>query len=146
MPSIVVSALSAFSLYHGLVVAETTSLVMSFFSDIYFNSCRPLTPCPFCIFFYIVARYPNHKDRKRIETQYAKELEKLKTYDADFYHGQHTGFLAASRLFHQHADILEINQHTEVTPQMMALVERHGETIERSRQSFPDLTIDPCGD
>ena len=56
------------------------------------------------------SRYPNHTSRKRIEQseQHQEELEKLKTPEADFYHGMHTGLLAAARLFQQQADILHI--------------------------------------
>jgi hypothetical protein len=40
-----------------------------------------------------------------------KEISKLFTPDGDYHHGFHTGVLAASRLFKEQADILDVNEH-----------------------------------
>jgi hypothetical protein len=90
----------------------------------------------------LAARYPNHKDRKRIETQHADELKKLKTPDADYHHGMHTGLMAACRMFQQQADILQINKYEKVTDEMLELAKAHSEKIEESRQIFPHDSIE----
>ena len=88
------------------------------------------------------ARYPNHKDRKRIEKQHSLELEKLQTLDGDYHHGVHSGCLAASRMFQQQADILHINEHKEVTDELLSVAAQHQKKIEESRKSFPEVAAD----
>lgn len=90
----------------------------------------------------VAGRYPLHKDRLRIERQHSDELEKLQTPDADYHHGVHAGLLAASRMFKAHADILHINEHDELSSDMMSAAAKHKEVIAESRKSFPKVDVD----
>lgn len=60
-----------------------------------------------------IDRYPNHEASKRLEAseEHREELQKLRGADGDYFHGLHSGILAASKMFQQHADILHINDH-----------------------------------
>jgi hypothetical protein len=58
-------------------------------------------------------RYPNHEASKRLEASedHREELEKLRSPDGDYFHGFHSGVLAAAKMFQEHADILHVNEH-----------------------------------
>ena len=62
---------------------------------------------------HTVARYPNHEASKRLEASedHREELEKLRSPDGDYFHGFHSGVLAAAKMFQEHADILHVNEH-----------------------------------
>lgn len=87
-------------------------------------------------------RHPNHKERKRIEKQHSDELSKLHTADGDYFHGMNSGCLAAARLFQQQADILHINEHTEVSPELLSEAARHKKKMEHAKESFPHVEVD----
>lgn len=90
------------------------------------------------------SRYPNHSSRKRIEQaeHHQEELEKLKLPEADYYHGIHTGMLAAARLFQQQADILHVNEQKLHHDDLMEESAKHAKKIEESRKSFPHVAVD----
>ena len=90
------------------------------------------------------SRYPNHESRHRIQNaeEYQDELAKLMTGEADFHHGMHTGLLAASRLFKDYADILHINDHTEVTGDLLGAFGEHMKKVEESHKNFPEVEAD----
>jgi len=91
---------------------------------------------------FLLARFPNHKDHKRIEEEHTEELKKLRTEDADYHHGLHTGCLAASRLFQSQSDILKINEYDEVSEEMMELAKEHSRKIAESLVAFPHVAVD----
>lgn len=88
------------------------------------------------------ARYPNHSERKRIETEHKEELTKLHTPDGDYYHGLNSGCLAAARLFAQQADVLHVNEHKEVTDELLATIASHHTKMEEAKQEFPQIDVD----
>lgn len=67
-----------------------------------------------CVHFIHTGRYPNHEASKRLESsdEHREELEKLRSAEGDYHHGFHSGVLAASKMFQEHADILHVNEHT----------------------------------
>jgi len=89
-------------------------------------------------------RYPNHDARKRIEEEHKEELEKLMTADGDYFHGMHSGFLAASRMFKQQADVLHINtfERGVVSEELLSAAQKHEDKIEKSRKEFPKLSVE----
>jgi rRNA maturation endonuclease Nob1 len=86
------------------------------------------------------SRFPNHKSRKRIETdeEHAGELEKLTSTEADYFHGVHSGILAATRVFEKQADILHFNEDDDVGAVMSAAA-IHDEKIVKSLEHYPQL-------
>lgn len=94
--------------------------------------------------FSSTGRYPNHDARKRIEEEHKEELEKLMTADGDYFHGMHSGFLAASRMFKQQADVLHINtfERGVVSEELLSAAQKHEDKIEKSRKEFPKLSVE----
>jgi hypothetical protein len=86
------------------------------------------------------SRFPNHPARKRIEgdEQHAEELQKLTTSEADYFHGIHSGILAAARVFEKQADILHVNEKDDVH-EVMAEAAKHEKKIEESLESYPHI-------
>ena len=117
------------------------------------NSCHP--PCQFlsCHHYDIISqtfhlplwllldRYHNHEASKRIEKEYSDEIEKLRSDDGDFHHGFNSGLLAATRMFNEQADILHINAFDEMTKDFQNEAAKHTETIEKTKESFPNLEV-----
>lgn len=89
------------------------------------------------------SRFPNHEARKRIESdrQHAPELEKLNTAEADYFHGIHSGILAATRVFEKQADILHVNQK-EDPHEVLTEAAKHEKTIEESLENYPHVHAD----
>jgi hypothetical protein len=86
-------------------------------------------------------RYPNHEARKRIEEKHHDELEKLASPDADYFHGIHSGLLAASRMYQKQADILHINNHDEVSDVFLSEAADHAKKVEESLEEFPKVEV-----
>jgi rubrerythrin len=86
-------------------------------------------------------RYPNHEARKRIEEEHHDELEKLASPDADYFHGIHSGLLAASRMYQKQADILHINKHDEVSDVLLSEAANHAKKVEESLEEFPKVEV-----
>jgi methionyl-tRNA formyltransferase len=86
------------------------------------------------------SRFPNHPSRKRIETdaEHADELQKLTSAEADYFHGIHSGILAATRVFEKQADILHVNEDDDVGAVLSAAA-KHDEKIVESLESYPQL-------
>lgn len=87
-------------------------------------------------------RYPLHQARKRIEEEHGEELKKLHTPEGDFVHGIHAGILAASRMFEKHADILHVNEHDELTDELLSAVAEHQKAVEEAKETFPHVAVD----
>ena len=85
------------------------------------------------------SRFPNSDARKRIETdmEHSEELEKLTTPEADYFHGIHSGILAAARVFEKQADILHVNEKDDATEVMSEAV-KHEKKIKESLQTIYD--------
>lgn len=60
----------------------------------------------------------------------------LRTAEADFHHGFHSGVLAAARMFKEQSDILHINEYDEVNDKMIADASRHLEKIDEAHNNF----------
>ncbi|KAL7565980.1 hypothetical protein ACA910_011003 [Epithemia clementina (nom. ined.)] len=90
------------------------------------------------------SRYPNHEARYRIENaeEYRDELAKLKTGEGDFHHGVHTGLLAATRLFKDCADISHINDHQEVTADLLGAFGDHVKKVAKKHAQFPKVEVE----
>eukprot|EP00523_Entomoneis_sp_CCMP467_P012646 CAMPEP_0168801574 /NCGR_PEP_ID=MMETSP0725-20121227/19618_1 /TAXON_ID=265536 /ORGANISM="Amphiprora sp., Strain CCMP467" /LENGTH=174 /DNA_ID=CAMNT_0008853279 /DNA_START=53 /DNA_END=577 /DNA_ORIENTATION=- len=88
------------------------------------------------------SRFPNHESRHRIEKskEHKEEIEKLKTTECDYYHGIHTGLLAASRLFKEQSDVLHLDESAEVT-ELMGEAAKHKQRIEESLKTFPHFEV-----
>jgi len=86
------------------------------------------------------SRFPNSEARKRIETDmdHSEELEKLSTPEADYFHGIHSGILAAARVFEKQADILHVNEKEDAT-EVMSEAAKHEKKIEESLQNYPHV-------
>ena len=89
------------------------------------------------------SRFPNHEARKRIESdeQHSEELEKLSTAEADYFHGIHSGILAATRVFEKQADILHVNEKKDAT-EVLTEAAKHQKKIEESLESYPHVHAD----
>lgn len=88
-------------------------------------------------------RFPGHEARKRIEesVEHQQELDKLKSLDADHYHGVHCGLLAAARMFEKQADILHVNQYEQVTPELLNAGSEHKKKIIEAEQAYPEVQV-----
>jgi rubrerythrin len=86
-------------------------------------------------------RYPNHEARKRIEEEHHDELEKLASPDADYFHGIHSGLLAASRMYQKQADILHINKHDGVSDVLLWEAANHAKKVQESLEEFPKVEV-----
>lgn len=86
------------------------------------------------------SRYPNHEARKRIETdeEHSGEIEKLNTPEGDYFHGIHSGILAATRVFEKQADILHVNEKDDVG-EVMSEAAKHEEKIANSLEAYPHV-------
>lgn len=86
------------------------------------------------------SRFPNHQARKRIESdeQHSEELQKLSSTEADYFHGIHSGILAASRVFEKQADILHVNQKDDVT-EVLSEAAKHVKKIKESLENYPHV-------
>ena len=86
------------------------------------------------------SRFPNHEARKRIEQdeQHQEELEKLSTAEADYFHGIHSGILAATRVFEKQADILHVNEKDNAS-EVMTEAAKHEKKIEESLENYPHV-------
>ena len=85
-------------------------------------------------------RYPNHSERSRLEQEHSKELEKLASPEADFYHGVHVGMLAAFRMIKEHADILHVNQFgDDAIDALLSEASKHQKKMEESVNAFPQI-------
>ena len=88
-------------------------------------------------------RFPNHEARKRIEDTYPQDLAKLQTLDADHFHGIHCGLLAAARMYASHADVvLRVNEHEQVTTELLQANEEHQKRMEQAQEAYPHVTVD----
>jgi tRNA nucleotidyltransferase (CCA-adding enzyme) len=65
----------------------------------------------------------------------------LASPDADYFHGVHSGLLAASRMFQKQADILHINEHDEVTDVLLSEAAKHAKKVEESLEEFPRVDV-----
>lgn len=85
-------------------------------------------------------RFPNSDARKRIEADmgHSEELQKLSAPEADYFHGIHSGILAAARVFEKQADILHINEKDDAT-EVMSEAAKHEKKIEESLQNYPHV-------
>lgn len=85
-------------------------------------------------------RFPNHEARKRIETdeQHVEEIQKLATPEADYFHGIHSGILAATRVFEKQADILHINDKKDVG-EVLSEAAKHEEKVAESLEAYPHV-------
>ena len=93
------------------------------------------------------SRFPNHQARKRIEAdeQHSEELEKLNSAEADYFHGIHSGILAAARVFEKQADILHVNQKQDAT-EVLDDAAKHVKKIEESLKNYPHLHAEDSPD
>jgi len=104
---------------------------------------------PVFFFCYYSGRYPLHKERKRIEEEHADELKKLETNDADYHHGMHVGLLAATKLFEQHAEVIEHVEKCDAAESggsgeafdVLSARAKHKKAVEESRKSFPNVAV-----
>lgn len=64
----------------------------------------------------------------------------MATPDADYFHGIHSGVLAASRMFQKQADILHINKHDEVSD-VLSEAAKHAKKVEESLEEFPKVEV-----
>jgi hypothetical protein len=86
-------------------------------------------------------RYPNHPDSKRIDTEYKKDIEKLRGGDGDYFHGFNTGLLAAARLFKELADCLNVNNFDRMTSDLIEESSKHKEKLREAATSFPQIEV-----
>lgn len=87
-------------------------------------------------------RFPNHGDAKRIEKEHSEELEKLKTAEGDFFHGIHCGLLAATRMFQDHAEIVEAIQGDDDGGHLIEEAVKFEQKKQESIESFPHVAVD----
>mgnify|MGYP005846465499 CR=1 FL=1 len=70
----------------------------------------------------------------------------LRSSEADYHHGFHSGVLASARMFQEQSDVLHINKHIEVNDNLLTEASKHLEKISEARKkferrkSFPQLT------